>query len=851
MNAPETDIDAYISQEGVTIEAVRAFKPQTHSTSYDVAQQWGENFNRGIYSLANSPTALANAAMSAAGFDYRFKRPLEVAAPKLDQEAMDVPEAQTAAGRLAGTIGEYAGANALPAAGMIAAAPRLAAMTAGATGVAGQSANRLAAGIAANPGTAATGELISTVGAGTAAQIARDTAPDSPSAELIAATIGGVAAPAAMAISPANLARKGVDAVAKRVSPAELEKAQRRQISDGIRQNLTPEGETAVREAADLQQNIPGYRPSIAEATESPQFIATQREFEAGLSGPQLDAANQRYRLNNRAVGDAIVDQAPQSTMSPDDIFAQARNRPARVRGLLDNRISQLDDTAIRQAESIAPTSSRSEIGSSLRNQIGNQKATTQNRMSQLASRFGLNDNSKVLPFTPTTKDRLRAAVQPRSDFADKTNIPSKIIRDIDAMDDQVSVVDLMALRSRITDDIRANADRPDGGRKIEYLEALKNELDEVADDIIRGSGNHQLAADMEGFRGLYRDELIQPFEKGKVGRVLRRDLAGSYQIPDEQVGREFFIGFNQSSAKQFKQVFPDPAQASSVMEAAALDDLFSRTVLDGQIDPNRLASWIRRNAGALDEFPQIKNRVSNLQSTVGSIANRRAVLVGRRKAIEDAYLSRELSRLDNVTGNTTPELIIDQAVKNPTRMKRLLNSVKTTETRDAIARHVWENALNAPEPTAYLKRNGLSVTQALNADQYKAASRLARAIEKNRLVKPPAGRALDTNPMAAVENVLGTGLNQMSSRVFAVKSGRTSSRYALADIAGRAFRTMTANQARSTLQAAIYDPQVAIDLANALETGALSQPSAKRIYTFLLSNGIVAANNGEHQHDQ
>ena len=117
----------------------------------DTVGQFGERFNRGLYSFANFPTDLANMATGALGVDYRFKRPLEAIAPSLDQSIMDVPEAQSAAGRVAGTVGEFMGANALPGGGLLAAAPRLAAATQQATGLGGQAVNRMAAGISAAP----------------------------------------------------------------------------------------------------------------------------------------------------------------------------------------------------------------------------------------------------------------------------------------------------------------------------------------------------------------------------------------------------------------------------------------------------------------------------------------------------------------------------------------------------------------------------------------------------------------------------------------------------------------------------------------------------------------------------
>lgn len=847
--APETDIDAYIASEGTTIDAVRAFQPDASqdgqggtkpSAAHDAGIQFGQSFNRGLYSMINAPTAIANAGMSAIGADYRFQRPLEVVAPGADKQIMTVPEAQTAAGRVAGTVGEYAGANALPGMGMIAAAPRIAAATAGSQGILGQSVNRMASSVAAAPGTAAAGEALSTAGAGVGAQLARDAAPGNATAEFLAATAGGIAAPAAVALSPTNIARKGANAVRRRLSPEAQARAQRKALGDAIRRNMTPEDEARIRETADIQRTVRGYEPSVAEATESPSFIATQREFEAGLSGPDLDQATRRYALNERAVGDAVGELAPQSTMTPDDVFAQARARPRRVQGQIERRLGGLDEAARAEADTIAPKSSRAAMGESIRTQIDLERDTVKAGMSRMAREMGLNATRKAYRFDDGVKRRLIEAVEPRSKLADAGAQPSGIVADIKAMDDSVSITDLMALRTRITDDIRTFTARPDGKRKVEYLESLLGELDNVSDDIIRSAGDGQLADNLRKFRAEYRDQLIEPFEQGAVGRVMKRDLSGTYRVPDEDVARQFFNGWNQTAARQYRRVFQNAPYANATMEAAALDDLYASAVVDGILDPGRMANWARRNQGVLNEFPEIRARVGSVQSAVDDLARRRAVLMGRKQAVEQAYLSREIARLDAPMASTTAEDVIDQAIRNPARMTKLMRSIKSQPARDAIARRVWEMALSQSDPVGYLRRNGLAASSALG-DKYPIAMRLARAIEKNNLVARPAGRGLDPNPVASLEGVLGTGLNQMSSRVFAVQSGRTSSRYALADIAGRAFRTMTGNQARQALQQAIYDPQAATDLANALQMGAMSQPQAKRLYTFLISNGIVA----------
>jgi hypothetical protein len=425
----------------------------------------------------------------------------------------------------------------------------------------------------------------------------------------------------------------------------------------------------------------------------------------------------------------------------------------------------------------------------------------------------------------------------------DKTALPNDIIADLRRAPDTVSIEDLMALRSRITDDIREAARVPTGAKRIGYLQTMKQQLDAATDAMIREVGDPQLADNMTRFRRLYLEDYIQPFEQGAAAKALKTDATGAYVVPDERVVKEFFNGWSQTAADQFRRIFPNSANARAAMETAALDDLYSATVRDGVVNPAQFDAWTRRNAGVLKDFPEIAGRLRRVEQTFDDIAARRATLAARKKQVESTVLAREVNRIESAT--TTPEAVIQQAIRNPARMTRLMNGIKEPAARNAIAREVWSEALGTGNPAQFLRDHRQSMIRALGP-RYTTALNLARAIEKNRLVPRPSGRALDTNPMASVEGVLGTGLNQISSRIFAVKSGRTSARYALADIAGRAFRNMTGRQARETLQEALYDPQVAQALANAIQHKRITETGAKRLYTFLLSNGIAAQ--GENQ---
>lgn len=802
--------------------------------------QFFEGFNRGLYSMANAPTSLANMATSALGIDYQFKRPLEAIAPELDREAMEMPEPASDLAKVTGRIGEFTGANALPAMGTIAAAPRIAAATANATGLTGQVVNQTARGIAAAPGTAAAGEALSSVGSGVGASMAEGSGP---MGEYLAATAGGILAPMGLALSPANMARKAVGAAKRRFSPEEVAKQQRRQMVDGLRQNITDEGRKAIDDTLDIQRNVPGYKPSVAEATENPSLITTQREFESGLSGPYLDAAARRYSTNDEAIRRAIAAQAPESDFGVDDAFATGARRISNVTSKIDKKVSGLNDAASRVSDSIKGSQRRRELGASIREDLINARTDMKGEMSIAAGEMGLNDPSPRYAFQQV-KERLKRAAEPRSKLADRDAIPSRLLSDVEKMDDNASIVDLMELRSRIGADIREASRTPTGEKRVPYLQAMKAELDAATDQIVRATGDDTLADHLTKFRQMYRDDFVAPFEQGASARVLKTDANGAYVVPDEKVAKEFFDGWGQTSADQFNKIFPRSANARAAMEDVSLDDLHSFAVRDGTLNPSLIDAWKRKNGGVLSDFPEISKKITDTESAIKAIEARRATLLARKTQAEKSILAREVARIES--GSTTPDAVVTQAISNPRRMMRLMSGVKAPEAKAAIARKVWETALSSNKPLDFLEKSKGSIRVALGQEKFKSAMRLARAIEKNSLVSRPQGQGLDTNPFGSVEAVMGTGLNQISSRVFAVKSGRTSARYALADVFGRSLRQMSSNNTRKFLSEALYDPQIAADLSNAIQYKIMTPASAKRLHTFMISNGIVAAQNDE-----
>ncbi|MCP4985419.1 MAG: hypothetical protein GY928_04900 [Colwellia sp.] len=833
MNAPESDIDKYIASEGVTIDQVKNHKPGGWD---ETVKFFGDRFNRGLYQMANFPTDLANIASSAVGSDYQFKRPIEAIAPDIDKSIMDVRQPQSTGERVGGTVSEFLGGNTLPGLGLISKAPKIAKATANATGLVGQSVNRMAQGIANAPRSAALGEVGASIGSGLGVEVARGAAPDNRPAEILGGIIGGMAAPL-VALLPANQGRKIIAKMASKFSAKEQEMVAREEIRKLLQEHITPEMEARILESGQIEDAIPGLKLSVAEATESPSLIATQRELESGQSGAGLDRAINRYGENEAAIGNKITDSTPPSRFDVDDIPSIAGDRISNLKSDVGRQSKELNVQAQELASDIAPQESRLSTGTKLREILIDQKVLAKEAATEDAQLMGLNDTTKKYDFADI-RDGMKKSIEPMSELADSSMLPNSILDDIKAIDGPVSIEDLMALRSRITDDIRTNLARPDGVKRRQYLELLKGSLDDSVDRVLWAADDGQLAENLTVFRRDYLENYVKKFKHSSIGRSLKKNINGEYNIPSENVAREFFKAWNETGATQYNQTIKNHPGANAIMEAAAIDDLSSFALVDGVIDPRKITVWKDKHSSVLREFPDILSKVGDIEGTVKSISSRQSTLVSRMKRIENTALAKEIKAVEGTV--RTPEAMVDRAILNPAKMKTLTKSMRSTEAKNGLARAVWKRALGNSNPVNFLESNSASIRLALGPEKANSALLIARAISKSKLVARPSGHALDSNPMAQVEDTLGSGINQISSRIFAVKSGRTSARYVGIDMLSRFVRNMTSMQSRELLERVIYNPQAARDLARAIGSNHLPNVAAKRLFTFIWTSGIL-----------
>jgi len=792
--------------------------------------------NRGLGMMVDVANLPFQAVEGLTGLNVASDRPIGGSRFMEETFNQDVPEAESGVERGIGRLGEELGATVVPAAAIARAARGVPAATRELTGLGRRVWESFLDPIRRTPGRAAVGETVAATGAGIGAGVAQEYS-DSAGAEGAGQLIGGLV-PVAGALLPTSLAYRAAMNIARRVSPTARAKTGRRTVHKLLGEELTGDADQAVSESMRLRREIPGFDPTLGEATGSPALLAQQRALESQASGSQLERFRQRQEASSQAIDTEVARRAPGSEVPPEIIVDVAQGRVTDLR----LGVSRAQEQALNRRTALSdrlPFAAREDAGSSLREAIQNERIAASDRMSRLAIQLGINDADVSVPFG-RARQQILDEFTARSFFEDAASRP-EVLRTIElAGKRNVTFADLKALRERVSDDLRDSLGAANPrNRKIRALVTLKGHVDGIISDLTQ-QADPELAKKYKQFRQAYFDEFVQPFDEGAVFRVRQRDGRGFYRIPDERVAQSFFAPGKISAARQFNRVLGTDPKAVASLEAVALDSLRSAAVRDGVIDPQKYQTWLRQHQGVLREFPALRQTVDSAGNANEALVARQVKLAERALYIEDQRLVRILDRAR--TGDQTPTQVLDQALANPQRFRSLVRSVRPDrEAMDGLRRYVWDKSLqgNAGDSLQFLAQNAESVRQVFSDRHFADMATVLAARSMAERSPVAAGRASVARPFDQIESMIGQGIPQMGSRIFAFKSGRMQKGYLVLDTVLRGLRGRAAQAANEVFSEALYDPEVARLMANQVMLRTPREHTARRLRARFFALGL------------
>lgn len=611
-----------------------------------------------------------------------------------------------------------------------------------------------------------------------------------------------------------------------------------------------PEMQEGMGVAAALRQEIDGFNPSLAESTGLPSAVAAQTTIERNATGADLDALARRRALNEQALHRYEGQGAPQADNAERTVSESMQRRVDAARESREGQTRKLAEQALDLPGQL-PRADTEAQGSKLRDRMMELRGGVSKEMNALAEESGL-DATTWLPFG---KLQARIKAMKPSKFAEGDDLGAtlKTIEDYQhKAGEPVNFQDVKFLREKLGDEIRT-AEKAGERSKARILRQGRDEIDAFLDDDVPAKvfqGDIGLQGKYKEFRKRYKEEFIDRFETGSGREAKRVGPDQRYRTADEDVASEFFEAGNVRAARDFQTVFQGDAEAADAMKATILDSARAASVKDGAVDRRALERWYKSHQSVLDQFPEARDLVKDVGRAAENIEGRRATLVLRGRQIEDTRFAK--------AAGGEPEKAVDALLSDKRMADRAIRAMDEGE-KNAFSRAMWDYAIgkeNDPSPEtikAFLKEHGDITRKVMTPEHLKALGNLAQGWEMLGRVQSPVGKMANADPLKGVQEAIGSGPLQISSRVFAASSGRTSWRMVLTDLLARAGVATSQKEAQNVARQALYDANFANELAAYVRdpNSRLGKESVPKMKAYVSAMGIRAATPDEQDKER
>jgi hypothetical protein len=714
-----------------------------------------------------------------------------------------------------GAIAEFAGGGVIPGAAVVAAAPRkgIALATEAATTLLG-----------------ATGAVEGKeIGKSAAEMIGFDPIAGEKIGEVLGSTLGvGTAAIAA------NAAQKGGSAAADFIkdrtglggglgSDAQKQAAKvmaSRDIGKAI--EASPAAPANMAEAVALQDQVPGFQPTLGSATNAPGVIAIEKKI-ANSTPEALAKAAEREASNIKAISAFEQDKFPPTAVSP---IAAVKQRATEIEKTLQNRLADTETKIGDLAAKIDSGVDTAAIGNRLRvlreesrqvaQGIKNQKyqavykAADEAKITEPVSdvlatiKTIAGDDANAAQMMPRTFDALKSAAKKYEAEAPKILTASGNTRQ--APEAKVPFQALHSMQKEVNKDLGAAVAAGDGTRAY-YINQVKDVIDaKVAK--YEGAEYGDVAAKLKDANDFYKNKYAAVFNEGVGGRMGPRAVTkfGEMTQDADIVKKLVFSPGNRRGVEEFYSIYGVNPEASKLLKNGVYDMLATDVVRDGVIKPGLVEAFVRKHKQQLDLMPGFQAELKSVDALNDKLLARRVDLQELQKRLDNSVVQK-IAQTEDVAKT------IDSALTSPKEMRALLSqAVKTKDGSMALSRAIADAVSQKPNSYQFLMENQELLKPALDKlgkDHFNNLKTLAKAQEIAGRVKAPTDVNL-TRLQDLAEQAIGTSGKGILSRMMNAEKGYMSGTYVTFDLGGRYIYKIKSEEAAKLTEAAIYDPALA-----------------------------------------
>jgi len=784
----------------------------------DLAQLPGTMIGNAIYGPAQSPPILGNT--------QRFAGAAESA---LGVKNLPVPKNEygkpSKSNEYLAKIANFAGSAVLPGIGVVSAAER-----------------KLLAAIVEVASTALSATS-AVEGKELGATLAKKFGVDQERGEAIGEILGSLAGPgtvAGVAVGIEKAANKTGQVITNKTGLTGLSKEAQEQagkslavkeLREGLDANLaTPAN---LKAAQDLQQQIPGFQPTLGQASGAPGVIAIEKRI-AGMSPNSLAKAAERDAVNTKAMAKFAGEKFPSGKIEP---VAPVKNL---YQGMAREQQKKLDTVEAEIANLSAKYGDRTDVsavGERLRTLRAEAEVSARavknakySDVYETANRAGIKEDisdiqalikdvagsdANAAQVMPQTYAAMRDVVnkysppakQPTASAQTLSKLPGLDRGGLDVSPKQIDVPfeALHSMKRRSSADLSAALSAGDG-QKAYFIkqvdDALKAKLAKFEGDAF-GEVSKKLR-DANAANAKY----AQTFREGLGGRMgpMAKTKYGEITQDSDIVKKLVFNPENKRGVQEFFDIFGNSPEAHSMLRNGVVDMFASSVVRDGQIKPGLVETFMRQHKAQLDMLPSLRSELMGVDKINDTLLARQATIQAQ-KALLDKTVVGKIAKMDN------PSDAIAKALDDPQYMRALTSQAyKSKDAAQALASSIAREIVKKDAPFQYLLANEDRLRSALaplGKQHFDNLKKLLSAQEVTDRVRPPTHVELDKIQDIG-EQTVGTSVKGIFSRIRNAKQGFQSAEYVALDLGGRYLYKIKTAEMNKLLEAAIYDPAVA-----------------------------------------
>lgn len=582
----------------------------------------------------------------------------------------------------------------------------------------------------------------------------------------------------------------------------------------------------SLKESAGLQKEIPGFKPTLGQASGAPGVIAIEQRI-SNQSPQSLAKAAEREQENLRVLNSFKEQAFPiKENLFQPSIKREVYQKSNFLEKNLENIQSRIEDLASKyQYQDNVLIGEKLRL---LRNEAAvaakNAASAKYEESYNLFNKAGFKED--MTDIGALTKEIVKDS---GNTFQVMPPVFSQIITKYSKEGEVVSFKELHSLYKRANADLTDALIVGDSGRAF-YIGKVKDALEEK---ITKYAGTPAADKFLEA-NNFYKQKYAKVFKEGAGGKMAKFGRFGETTNDEDIVRKLLFTPNNAKGMEDFTAIYGNSPEATQTIKNGIFDIFAKEVVRDGEIKPKLVESFMRRYDQSLKQIPSMKSELSNINKVNDQLLTRRALVQEERK-LYDTTVMAKISRLDHVDD------VVNKAISDRQAMLALLSQgKKNPDTAQSIARYIADRVMQEKNPYKFLTENADSIKPAMDVlgkNHYANLEKLAKAQGIVSRVKVPT--SIELQKLQDIgEKTVGTPVKSIFSNIMYTVRGYQSKGYMILNLGGRYIYKVKQAEANKLLEEAIYDPKLAQALVD-VSYKPVTQDAVNSLRNHAYSHGI------------